>query len=191
MSDPTMSFAPVVANLYLAPLGTSISTIISYDTSLPGAFIDLGAINLDGRYPWTPPGTPTRTVVRQVNDSAIWYVSETPSDDTGHWNLTMLESNIAVMEAAYGVEIDEDGTFVNYGGLPVHWVGVLDTASADAVPKKRRVIAPDLSIALSGAVGGDKSNPLETYPLQLSPNPSSVLAGGSFKSMNSWLADLS
>lgn len=191
MSDVTQAFAPVRAKLYTAPSGTSVSAITGSST-LPGTFEDNGAIDLSSGYSFTPAGAPTRTVEREFYDSAIFFISETPSDDVPTWDLTFLESNIAVVENAFGVEVDSDGSLVYAGGIPPHKVMVLDLADAASSPKTRRFIIPDASVAINGSINPSGQTQLEKYPLRFTANPTDAFGGtGLFKMISNWLADLS
>lgn len=192
-SDVTQAFAPVRAKLYTAPLGTSLSGITG-TSSLPIDFEDHGAISLSDGYTFTPAGAPTRTVEREFYDDGIFFVSETPSDDVPTWDITFNESNFVVVSEAFGAEVDEDGKLDYVGGIPAHKVMVLDLADAAALPKTRRYIVPDTSIAINGSVSVSGSSKLEKYPLRFSANPSSEFGGDRpvlFRVFSSWLADVS
>lgn len=194
MSDVTQAFAPVRAILHTAPLGTDVSSVAGTG-ALPGAFTNNGAIDLATGYSFTPAGTPSRTVVREFYDDQIFYTSETPSDDVPTWDITFLESNLTVVENAFGATIDEDGSLVYVGGIPLHKVMVLDLADGAASPKTRRFLVPDTSIALNGSINPSGSEKLEKYPLTFSANPTTGELGeditGLFRMWSSWLVDLS
>lgn len=192
MSDVTQAFAPVRAKLYTADLGTDVSGVTA-DSVLPEAFKDHGAISLSSGYSFTPAGAPSRTVEREFYDDQIFFVSETPSDDVPTWDITFNESNFVVVEDAFGATVDEDGKLDYAGGIPPHKVMVLDLADAAALPKTRRFLVPDTSVAINGSINPSGSTKLEKYPLRFSGNPSGVFGGGTvlFRMWSSWLADLS
>jgi hypothetical protein len=191
MSDVSQAFAPVRAKLYTAPLGTSVSGITGTSV-LAGAFEDHGAIDLSSGYTFSPAGTPTRTIEREFYDDAIFFASETPSDDVPTWDVTFMESNIVVIEDAFGATVDEDGKLDYVGGIPPHKVMVLDLADAAASPKTRRFLIPDTSIAINGSVNPSGSKKLEKYPLRFSGNPTAAFGGTVlFRMWSSWLVDLS
>jgi len=192
MSDTAQAFAPTRAKLYTAPLGTDVSGITG-DSPLPIAFEDNGAIDLSAGYSFTPAGAPTRTIVREYWDDQIFYASEAPSDDLPTWDITFLESNISVVENAFGVSVDEDGSLVYVGGIPPHKVMVLDLADAAASPKTRRFLIPDASVAINGSVGASGNDKLTRTPIRFSANPTTGELGegvtGLFRMWSSWLTD--
>jgi len=196
MSGVSQAFAPVRAKLYTAVLGTDVSAIDG-DTLMSGlpAFEDHGAIDLSAGYSFTPAGVPTRTVEREFWDSEIFYVSESPSDDVPTWDITFLENNVYVIQDAYGATVDENGALVYDGGIPAHRVTVLDLADVAAVPKTRRFIIPDTSVAINGSINPSGQSHLEKIPIRFSANPTTGELGvgvtGLFKMISSWLVDAS
>lgn len=194
MSDVSQAFAPVRAILHTAPLGTDVSTVTGTG-ALPAEFTNNGAIDLATGYSFTPAGTPTRTVTREYYDDQIFHSTETPSDDLPTWDITFLESNLTVVQNAFGAEVEEDGSLVYVGGIPEHKVMVLDLADGAASPKTRRFLVPDTSIALNGSVNPSGSSKLEKYPIRFSGNPTTGELGvgvtGLFRMWSSWLVDAS
>jgi hypothetical protein len=191
--DTSMAFAPVRASLSTAPLGTSVLSIVGTG-ALPVTFEDHGSIDLATGYSFTPAGTPTRSIYRSYWDREIFHVSETPSDDSPTWDVVFYESNIVVIEEAFGATIDATGKLVYVGGIPDHRVMVLDLADASGL-KTRRFVVPDTSIALNGSINPTGDKDLETYPLQFSANPTTGALGtgvtGLFAMWSSWLINLS
>lgn len=193
MSDVTQAFAPVRAKLYTAPLGTSLTGITGTST-LPPAFEDNGAISLSSGYSFTPAGAPSRTIEREFFDDRIFFISETPSDDVPTWDITFNESNIVVVENAFGATVDAGGALDYVGGIPPRKVMVLDLADAAASPKTRRFLIPEASVAINGSINPSGSTKLEKYPLRFSGNPSDAFGGSTpalFRMWSSWLADVS
>jgi len=195
MSDVTQAFAPVRAKLYTAPLGTDVSTVVAHDSALPAEFEDNGAIDLSSGYSFTPAGTPTRTVEREFYDDAIFYITESPSDDVPTWDVTFLESNLYVIENAFGATVDSAGGLVYTGGIPAHKAMVLDLADAAASPKTQRFLVPDTSLAINGSINPSGNAKLQKTPLRFSANPTTGELGvgvtGLFIMWSSWLADAS
>lgn len=198
MSDVTQAFAPVRAIVHTAPLGTDVSSIAGTG-ALPPAFVNYGAISLDAGYSFTPAGAPSRTVIREFFDDRIFFVSETPSDDVPMWDITFMEQNKHVIEAAFDATIDEDGALLFVGGIPRHKVMVLDLADGAATPKTRRCLVPDTSIAINGSINPSGKDKLEKIPIRLSSNPYTGSFGvgsttdktGLFRMWSSWLVDAS
>jgi hypothetical protein len=180
----------VRAKLYTASLGTSLSGITA-SSSLPMAFEDNGAIDLKSGYAFSPAGAPTRTVEREFYDDQVFFVSESPSDDLPYWDITFNESNIVVVENAFGVSVDEDGKLVYLGGIPPHKVMVLDLADTASSPKSQRFLIADASVAINGNINPNGSAKLQKTPLRFTAYPSSDLEGGMFAMWSSWLADAS
>lgn len=196
MSDTTQAFAPVRAKLYTAPLGTDVSSVVAVDSAIPAGFTDNGAIDLATGYSFTPAGTPSRTIEREFWDDAIFFVSESPSDDVPMWDITMLESNAIVIANAFGATIDtDDGSLVYAGGIPPHKAMILDLADAAASPKTQRFLVPDASVAINGSINPSGSQKLQKYPMKFSANPTTGELGvditGLFRMWSSWLVDAS
>lgn len=191
--DVSQAFAPVRASLSTAPLGTSVLSIVGTG-ALGASFTDHGSIDLSTGYSFTPAGTPTRTTYRSFWDREIFHVSETPSDDSPMWDVVFNESNITVIEEAFGATVDANGRLVYVGGIPAHKVMVMDLADASGL-KTRRFVVPDTSIALNGSINPTGDKDLETYPLQFAANPTTgaLEAGvtGLFAMWSNWLADAS
>jgi hypothetical protein len=185
-----MAFAPVRAKLYLADLGTDVSSITGTSV-VPASFNDLGAISLSSGYAFNPAGAPTRTVEREFYDDQAFFVSESPSDDLPYWDITFDESNIDVIEAGFGVTIDEDGKLRYLGGIPPHKCMIFDAADAAASPKTQRSLVPDVSISINGSVNPQGSAKLQKYPLRFTANPTEALDGAMFDQWSSWLTDQS
>jgi len=190
MSDVSMAFAPVRAKLYKAPLGTTVSGITGTST-LPIAFDDYGALSLSAGFSITPAGSPSRTVEREYYDDRVFYVTKSPSDDLPTFDITANESNIAVLESAFGVTIDEDGLMKYAGGIPDNSVIVLDLADGAASPKTMRYLMANTGASINGSVAGSGSAKLVKWPLRFTPEPSEDLDGDLFWSWASWLADQS
>lgn len=190
MSDVSQAFAPVRAKLYTADLGTDVSAITA-TSSLPVAFEDYGAMSLSTGFSITPAGSPSRTVEREYYDDKVYYVTKSPSDDLPTFDLTANESNILVLETAFGATVDADGMFLYSGGIPDNRVIVLDLADAAASPKTMRYLMPNTGAGINGSVAGSGSAKLVKWPLRFTPEPSEAIGGNLFKSWASWLADLS
>ena len=190
MSDVSQAFAPVRAKLYKAPLGTTITGITGVST-LSAAFEDCGSMSLSAGYSITPAGQPSRTVEREFYDDKVFYVTKSPSDDLPVFDLTANESNIVVLETAFGVTIDSGGLLKYSGGIPVNAVYVLDLADAAASPKTQRFLMPNTGGSINGSVTGSGNAKLVKWPLRFTPEPSEAIAGDMFWSWASWLPDLS
>lgn len=188
MSDVSQAFAPVRAKLYTADLGTDVAAITATSTLLP-AFKDHGSISLSTGFTVTPAGAPSRTVEREYYDDKVFYVTKSPSDDLPTFDLTFNESNIEVIEAAFGTAVDEDGMFLYSGGIPANRVVVLDLADAAASPKTMRYVMPNTGAAINGSVTGSGSAKLVKWPIRFTPEPSAAIGGNLFKAWASWLAD--
>lgn len=190
MSDVSQAFAPVRAKLYKAPLGTSVAAITGIST-LPGTFEDLGALSLSAGFSITPAGSPSRTVEREYYDDKVFYVTKSPSDDLPTFDITANESNIAVIETAFGATVGSDGLLKYAGGIPENAVYVLDLADAASSPKTQRYLMPNTGGSINGSVTGSGSAKLIKWPLQFTPEPSSDINGDLFWAWSSWLVDLS
>ena len=190
MSDVSMAFAPVRAKLYTADLGTSVSAITA-NSSLPLAFTDYGSISLASGFSIAPAGAPSRTVEREYYDDKVFYVTKSPSDNLPTFDLSANESNIIVIETAFGVTVDADGMFLYSGGIPANRIIVLDLADAAASPKTQRFLMPNTGAEINGSVAGSGSAKLVKWPLRFTPEPADAIGGNLFKSWASWLADLS
>lgn len=190
MSDVTQAFAPVRAKLYKAPLGTDVSGITGA-SALPPSFVDYGAVSLSAGFSITPAGQPSRTVEREFYDDRVFFVTKSPSDDLPTFDLTFNETNRAVLESAFGGEIDEDGLLKYAGGIPENECVVLDLADAAANPKTMRFLMPNTGAAINGSVAGSGSAKLLKWPLRFTPEPSEDIGGDLFWSWSSWLADAS
>ena len=190
MSDVSQAFAPVRAKLYTAPLGTSV-TGITATSSLSVSFEDNGAMSLSAGFSFTPAGSPSRTVEREYYDDQVFYVTKSPSDDLPTFDLTANESNIQVIENAFGVTVDTDGSFLYFGGIPANKVMVLDLADAASSPKTMRYLVGNAGVSINGSVATSDSTKLMKWPLRFTAEPSDAITGALFKSWASWLADLS
>lgn len=190
MSDVSQAFAPVRAKLYKAPLGTNVSGITGA-SPLPIAFEDMGALSLSAGFSLTPAGAPSRTVEREFYDDRVFFVTKSPSDDLPTFDITANESNLAVIETAFGATVDEDGAFEYSGGIPENAMYVLDLADGAASPKTMRYLLGNTGAAINGSVAGSGSAKLLKWPLRFTPEPSEAINGNLFKSWSSWLADAS
>lgn len=190
MSDVSQAFAPVRAKLYKAPLGTSVSGITGA-SSLPMAFEDMGALSLSAGFTITPAGAPSRTVEREYYDDKVFFVTKSPSDDLPTIDVTANESNLLVLETAFGGQIDEDGLLKYSGSIPENAVYVLDLADAASSPKTQRYLMPNAGGSINGSVAGSGSAKLVKWPLRFTPEPSEDIDGDLFWAWSSWLADLS
>lgn len=191
MSDVSQAFAPVRAKLYKAPLGTNLSTITGPASPLPIAFEDMGAISLSAGFSITPAGAPSRTVEREYYDDKVFFVTKSPSDDLPTFDITANESNLLVLETAFGATVDEDGLLKYAGGIPENSVIVLDLADAAASPKTMRYLMGNTGASINGSVAGSGSAKLVKWPLRFTPEPSESIDGDLFWSWASWLADAS
>src|SRR5690606_17968060 len=124
---------------------------------------------------------PSRTVERGFYDDEIFFVTKSPSDDLPTVDITANESNRAVLETAFGADINEEGMFDYAGGIPENAAYVLDLADAAAVPKTLRLLLPNSSGSINGSVAGSGSAKLLKWPLQFAPEPSEDLSGKLFR----------
>lgn len=190
MSDVSKAFAPVRAKLYTAELGTDVSGITA-TSSLGVDFEDNGALSLSAGFSFTPAGSPSRTVEREYYDDQVFFVTKSPSDDLPTFDITANETNIQVIETAFGTTVDSDGSFLYFGGIPDNKVVVLDLADAAAQPKTMRYLIPNCGAQINGSVAGSGAAKLVKWPLRFTAEPSEDIDGALFKSWASWLADLS
>lgn len=188
MSDVTQAFAPVRAKLYVADLGTDINSVTGV-SAVPLDFEDLGAISLSAGFSFTPAGAPTRTVEREYYDDAVFFTTESPSDDLPTFELTFNESNVAVIETAFGVSVDPaTGEFEYAGGIPPKKCVIFDLADADSSPKTARFLIPRTGVAINGAVTGAGDQKLVKWPITFTAEPSDAIGGKLFRAWFSWLA---
>lgn len=188
MSDVSNAFAPVRAKIYRAELGTSVAGITGTSV-LPPAFKDMGALSLSSGVSFSPAGEPTRTVVREFYDDRAFHTSKSPSDQLPTLDVTALESNREVIEAALGATIDEDGKLVYFGGIPQNACYVVDLADGSANPKTQRWLVPNGSASINGSISSAGSEKLQQWPLRLTGEPSEDIGGGLFAMWSNWLAD--
>jgi hypothetical protein len=190
MTDVSKAFAPVRAKLYKAILGTDVSTIDGA-SSLPVALEDMGSLSLSAGFSITPAGEPSRVVEREFYDDKVFFVTKSPSDTLPTFDITANESNLLVLETAFGATVDSDGLIKYAGGIPENAVYVLDLADAAASPKTMRYLMPNAGASINGSVSGSGDAKLVKWPLRFTPEPSEDIDGDMFWSWASWLADAS
>lgn len=188
MSHVALAFAPVRANVYVAPVGTTGPVD---GATVPAGFFGgyLGAVDLAAGFTLAPSGTPTRTIVREMYDDQVFFVDKAPSDDLPNFGFTFLESGKQVVQTALGVAIDASGAYVFTGKIQANVAVVIDLADASATPKLMRYYLPNASPALSGNATASGADKLLRWPLQFVPEPATELSGALYKSWSSWEPD--